>query len=75
MPRLLWLTFHVPMSSPQITRMLGFFAAAGCWAPAGSEATATQAATKQSMRIDIEVSLEDGAGWMAAVAGPIAPAR
>ena len=23
MPRLLWLMFHVPMSSPQITRMLG----------------------------------------------------
>src|SRR5262245_42810559 len=31
MPRLLWLMFQVPMSSPQMTRMLGFLAA---WARA-----------------------------------------
>jgi len=31
MPRLLWLMFQVPVSSPQMTRMLGFFAVA-VWA-------------------------------------------
>ena len=33
MPRLLWLMFWLPMSSPQMTRMLGFLAV-GAWAVA-----------------------------------------
>ena len=45
MPRLLWLMFQVPMSSPQMTRMFGF-----SWAAAG-EAAATNARHTKDPRI------------------------
>ena len=41
MPRLLWLMFQVPMSSPQMTRMLGFLACA--WAGAAALKSAAPA--------------------------------
>lgn len=44
MPRLLWLMFQGPMSSPQMTRTLGFFACpAVALAEAGSAACAATA--------------------------------
>src|SRR5262245_61891222 len=46
MPRLLKLMFHVPMSSPQMTRMFGFFACAR--AAGAATAAKTRARTVQS---------------------------
>jgi hypothetical protein len=43
MPRLLWLMFQVPMSSPQMTRTLGFF----YWASAGPQSMMTNAETNK----------------------------
>ena len=43
MPRLLWLMFQVPMSSPQMTRMFGFLAVV--WAAAGAAPRASEATT------------------------------
>src|SRR5208283_1700538 len=43
MPRLLWLMFHMPISSPQMTRMFGFLASSGA-ARAGSAARQSSAA-------------------------------
>ena len=42
MPRLLWLMFQVPMSSPQMTRMFGL---AAVWAVAGAAPMASEATT------------------------------
>jgi hypothetical protein len=36
MPRLLWLMFQVPMSSPQMTRMFGWPSAPWSWAKAAA---------------------------------------
>src|SRR6056297_688285 len=47
MPRLLWLMFHVPISSPHITRMLGLLASAADNGPPSSSRTA---AIDDSMR-------------------------
>jgi hypothetical protein len=49
MPRLLWLMVHVPISSPQMTRMFGFFAA-GCCADAALHPKVTPTATPAANR-------------------------